>query len=131
MLPLLGPGDRIFVDESGNTRLNLHDGDVIVLRHKGTVIVKRILAMQGETISGDRGKVFRDGKQLDEPYVARVNGQEIGGPMTFPPRRMGTGEVFVMGDNRGFSLDSRFVEYGTVYSSDVIGKYAWTYWHAK
>lgn len=131
MLPLLGPGDRIFVDEADNARSDLHDGDIIVLRRKDTVVVKRIVAMQGESIGGDHGRVIRDGKQLDEPYLAAAKGDEIAGLTTFPARKVGAGEIFVMGDNRGRSLDSRFIEYGSVRLSDVVGKYTLTYWHAK
>lgn len=43
MLPLLGPGDKIFVDTSDNARSNLHDGDVVVLHHSDVVVVNRIL----------------------------------------------------------------------------------------
>jgi signal peptidase I len=131
MLPLLGPGDRIFVDESDKARSNLHDGDVIVLRHNDGAVVKRILAMQGETIYGDHRKVFRDGKQLEEPYLAPATGEEIEVLATFSPRKIGAGEVFVMGDNRDISADSRLDEYGTVHLTDVVGKYMWTYWHGK
>ena len=70
MLPLLRPGDRIFVDETDQARSDLHDGDIIALRRNDAIVLKRIVAMQGETISGDHRKVFRNGKQLDEPYLA-------------------------------------------------------------
>src|ERR1017187_7155226 len=69
MLPLLHPGDRIFVDETDQARSDLHDGDIVVFRHDDAIILKRIMAMPGETISGANRKVFRNGKQLDEPYL--------------------------------------------------------------
>ena len=130
MLPLLKPGDRIFVDETSDARTNLHDGDIIVFRHDNEILIKRILAMPGETISGNHRKVFRDDKQLDEPYLVPATGEEIVGMTTFPPRKVGADEIFVMGDNRDLSLDSRATEYGAVQFSDVVGKYSWTYWHA-
>lgn len=130
MLPLIAPGDRIMVDETESAISHLRDGDVVVLRHNG-MMVKRILAMQGETISGENGKVIRDGKKLDEPYVAATKGDDIAGMMTFAPRTLGPGEIFVMGDNRGLSFDSRFDTYGAVHTSDVTGLYTGTYWHAK
>jgi len=129
MLPLLASGDRIFVDVSDKARSNLHDGDVVVFRHKDSLIVKRILAMPGETISGDHGKVIRDGKQIDEPYLAPANADNH--LATFPARTLGAGEIFVAGDKRDLSSDSRLTAYGPVYVSDVIGKYSWTYWHTK
>ncbi len=130
MLPLLGEGDRIFVDEGGSARSDLHDGDVIVFHHKDTLLVKRIIAMQGETISGDHRKVFRGGKLIDEPYLAPAKAGQIEILTTFPPHKLGAGELFVMGDNRDLSADSRLEEYGPVHTSDVVGKYMWTYWHA-
>lgn len=77
MLPLLHSGDRIFVDESDQARSDLHDGDIIVLRRKDTIVLERILAMPDETISGADRKVFRNGKQLDEPYLAPPTGENI------------------------------------------------------
>jgi signal peptidase I len=130
MLPLLHPGDRIFVDESNQGRSDLHDGDVIVLRRKDTLVLKRMLAMPGETISGVNRKVFRNGNQLDEPYLAPAIGEGIPGLMTFACRTIGSGELFVMGDNRDLSADSRLTGYGPVLFSDVVGKYSWTYWSA-
>ena len=130
MLPLLHSGDRIFVDESDQARSALHDGDIIVLRRNDTIVLKRIVAMQGETIVGANRKVFRNGKQLDEPYLAPARGQDIPAQITFATRTVGPGELFVMGDNRDISADSRLPKYGPVHISDVVGKYSWTYWHA-
>jgi signal peptidase I len=130
MLPSLHPGDRIFVDESDQARNDLHDGDIIVLRRNDTVVLKRIMAMSGETIGGANRKVFRNGKQFDEPYLAPTSGPDIAALTTFATRTIGPGELFVMGDNRDVSLDSRFADYSPVRISDVVGKYGWTYWHA-
>jgi signal peptidase I len=130
MLPLLHPGDRIFVDVADQARSVLHDGDVIVLRRRDGIVVKRIVAMPGETISGVNRKVLRNGKQLDEPYLAPATGDDSTALIAFAARTVGPGELFVMGDNRDLSLDSRYAEYGPVRISDVVGKYSWTYWHA-
>jgi signal peptidase I len=130
MLPLLHAGDRIFVDESDEARSSLHDGDVIVLRHNDIVIVKHILAMPGETISGDHRVILREGKPLNEPYLAPADrDKELAALATFAPRKLDAGEIFVMGDNRDLSADSRLLKYGPVHLSDVVGKYAGTYWH--
>lgn len=129
MLPLLHEGDRIFVDQSDAAQSNLHDGDVIVLRRTDAIVLKRILAMPGETISGTDRKVFRNGKQVDEPYLASPTADNGPGLTTFAARKVGADELFVMGDNRDRSLDSREPEY-VVRVSDVVGQYRWTYWHA-
>jgi signal peptidase I len=130
MLPLLRPGDRVFVDEGDQARSDLHDGDVVALRRNDGIVLKRILAMPGETIAGANRKVFRNGKQLDEPYLAPAAGNDIPEQITVASRTVPSGELFVMGDNRDLSLDSRFPQYAPVEMSDVIGKYCWTYWHA-
>jgi signal peptidase I len=130
MLPLLRDGNRIFVDEADQARTNLHDGDVVVVRHGDAIVLKRILAMPGETISGADRKVFRNGKQVDEPYLAPATGEDLPALVTFAPRTVAPGELFVMGDNRDLSFDSRAAEYGPIRLSDVVGQYRWTYWHA-
>ena len=128
MLPLLRPGDRIFVDQGEKARSDLHDGDVIVVSRNDRIVLKRIVAMPGETISGIDRKVFRNGKQVDEPYLSTARGDGSGGSASFASRTVGPGELFVMGDNRDLSLDSRTAEYGPVRVSDVVGQYRWTYW---
>jgi signal peptidase I len=130
MLPLLRPGDRIFVDETDQARSDLHDGDIIALRREDAIVLKRIMAMPGETISGTHRKVFRNGEQLDEPYLAPATSDDMPALITFALRKVDSGELFVMGDNRDRSFDSRATEYAPVRLSDVVGRYRWTYWHA-
>jgi signal peptidase I len=130
MLPLLHPGDKVFADESAQGRSNLHDGDVVVMRHNDVAVMKRILALPGETIGGDDRKVFRNGHLLDEPYLQPVNKEDMPEFVTFATRTIPAAELFVMGDYRDRSLDSRAAEYGPIKIADVVGKYAWTYWHA-
>ena len=129
MSPLLAEGDHIFADESEQARTDVHDGDIIIFRRPdNTILLKRVLAMPGETIEGKDRKLFRNGKQLDEPYLAPA--YEFPYLESFPPRTVAAGELFVAGENRDLSLDSRTAEWPPVHLTDVLGKYTLTYWHA-
>ncbi len=130
MSPTIATGDSFVLDQRQQARTNLHDGDIIAFpREEGTIVIKRILAMPGETISGQDRKIFRNGKQVDEPYLAPPDHEQEVTP-TFPARTVPPGELFVLGDNRDHSLDSRADEYAPVKLTDVVGKYSLTYWHA-
>jgi signal peptidase I len=84
-------------------------------------LVKRVIAVGGDTIDIKDGKVYLNGEQLDEPYIREpmiyVPEQSQEYPLTVPE-----GKLFVMGDNRNFSNDSRDTRYGLVDAENVIGK---------
>ena len=100
-------------------------GDLVILCkegfHNGEPIVKRVIATEGQTVDIDfsAGTVFVDGVPLEEPYVREptwtAEGMEF--PLTVPE-----GSIFVMGDNRNDSDDSRNPELGPVDSRLVIGR---------
>lgn len=99
-------------------------GDIVLLKSPdtpGVVIVKRIIAVPGDTISGRSGKIILNGRVLNEPYVEHTGHpfeQLINfGPIAIPPHKF-----FVMGDNRDVSLDSRMPEFGLVSDTSVLGK---------
>ncbi len=97
-------------------------GDVIVARADGMNIVKRVIGMPGDVIyiDEDTGVISVNGELLNEAYVAdlrcNINGDVIGQTITVRPDH-----VFVMGDNRGHSEDSRFNEIGQIPYSDIRG----------
>ena len=102
-------------------------GDVVVL-HKDfgdveTPIVKRVIAVEGQTVDIDfvSGAVYVDGELLEEDYINEPTYVEEGTefPLTVPE-----GSIFVMGDNRNGSSDSRDYRLGTVDTRYVIGKAA-------
>jgi len=123
MVPTLQDGDRLLVLNS-----MLYDdykyGDVVVLRKDAFLrdpIVKRVIATGGQSvdIDFDSGSVYVDGKLLQEDYINELTFLEEGTefPLTVPE-----GSIFVMGDNRNHSSDSRDSRLGTVDTRYVIGK---------
>lgn len=101
-------------------------GDVVViantadkLDHKN--LIKRIIAVQGQEVDIDfaAGEVIVDGKVLDEPYTLEPTYLEEG---TVFPLIVPEGEVFVMGDNRNNSRDSRSPDVGTVNEEELVGR---------
>ena len=126
MLNTLQHGDRLLVVNS----MLYHDykyGDIVILRKNGVFdddpIVKRVIAVEGQTVDIDfaEGIVYVDGEALEEDYIREptytAEGTEF--PLTVPE-----GSVFVMGDNRNGSSDSRDYRLGTVDTRYVIGKAA-------
>lgn len=126
MLNTLQHGDRLMVVNP----IFYHDykyGDIVILRKTGVFdnepIVKRVIATGGQTVDIDfsEGVVYVDGEALKEDYIREptytAEGTEF--PLTVPE-----GSIFVMGDNRNGSSDSRDYRLGTVDTRYVIGKAA-------
>ena len=123
MLPTLQNGDRMLVLNA----MLYHDyqyGDVVVLRKDSFLkepIVKRVIATAGQTvdIDFDSGTVYVEGEALREDYINELTFLEEGTefPLTVPE-----GHIFVMGDNRNRSSDSRDSNLGTVDTRYVIGR---------
>jgi len=123
MLPTLQHGDRLLVLNS----LIYDDyqyGDIVVLRKETFLedpIVKRVIATGGQTVDIDfsTGSVYVDDQLLQEDYINELTFLEEGMdfPLTVPE-----GSIFVMGDNRNASSDSRNDRLGTVDTRYVIGK---------
>ena len=124
-VPTLEQNDKVVIS---NLFYHPKQGDIVVLRKQTLMeepIVKRIIATEGQTvdIDFDDGVVYVDGKALDEPYVNEpVHDREnFEGKITVPE-----GCVFVMGDNRNNSLDSRDDELGPVDNRYILGKAIYT-----
>lgn len=117
----LESGDKIIVTKMG---YQPKDGDVIVVGKSeegySKPIVKRVIATEGQTLKIDfeNQQVIVDGKVLDEPYISS---ETIEGTAEIP-EVIPKGYVFVMGDNRYISMDSRYKDIGLVNVDDIVGK---------
>ena len=100
-------------------------GDVIVASKEsfrnGERIIKRVIATEGQwvDINFETGTVKVDGKILDEPYISTPTVTPEG--LTFP-LRVEDGCVFVLGDNRALSMDSRHPQIGQIDCREIVGK---------
>ena len=124
MVPTLQDGDRLLVTTSLLSG-DYEYGDIVIIQKGafagGEPIVKRVIATEGQTvdIDFDAGVVYVDGTALEEPYTREPTWTQEGTefPLTVPE-----GSIFVMGDNRNHSSDSRSSDLGTVDTRYVIGK---------
>ena len=121
MNPTLINGDKLVVSD---VFYNPKQSDIVIFRkdeYKSEALVKRVIATEGQTIDidFDRGRVYVDGELIDEPYIAEPTYTQLDfqGPQTVPE-----GCVFVMGDNRNASSDSRRAEIGMVDERLIVGK---------
>jgi signal peptidase I len=124
MRPTLEEGDRILLNRLSYRFREAAPGDIVVFRSPvvdGEDLVKRIVAVAGDTVSVSGGKVLVNGAPLDEPYLLE---RGFGGesPETIIP----AGEVFVMGDNRNNSGDSRM--FGPISEDAIMGCAFCVYW---
>ena len=123
MQDTLYTGDRLLVLNAAYC--DFKAGDVVVINDYNAqlsdTLVKRIVAVEGQTVDIDfmSGQVYVDGRPLDEPYIKEPTYTSEG--VQFP-LTLGEGEVFVMGDNRNHSTDSRDPKLGPVDERYLQGK---------
>lgn len=122
MEPTLHNNEFVVVNKLAYFRSPPERGDIVVFRFPldpARRFVKRIVALPGETVHVEDGRVYVDGVSLSEPYVAaapRYDGDWV----------VNEGEVFVLGDNRNNSSDSQ--NWGNLPIEDIIGKAEIVYW---
>lgn len=126
MLPTIQLGDRIIIDKFFYKHFGSIGRDDIIVFHATPSIqtkddlVKRVIALPGDTVQISGHKVLINGKQVSEPFIMNVTVGDYG-PVTVPQ-----GSLFVMGDNRNNSDDSR--DWGFLPISNVVGKVILRYW---
>lgn len=129
-------GDRVLVDRISWRFSDPQRTDIVVFQppFEGPVLIKRIIGMPGDEISLSDGYVYVNGRRLDEPYVRRVDGEQVptepfdnGLPWSLQePYTVPADSYFMMGDNRIDSGDSR--EFGPVDRDQLVGHAFALYW---
>lgn len=107
--------DRLIITDLNYTPQR---GDIVIInRYTEEPLIKRVIAVGGDTlqIDGETHQVIVNGAVQDEPYIKGLTE-----PLGFETQQVPKGEVFVMGDNRENSLDSRY--FGFFKQSDIMGK---------
>ncbi len=129
MEPTLEEEERLFVDKIVYRVTQPRSGDVVVLRDPSTgsdkkpFLVKRVIAVPGQTVEISGRELLVDGQPLSEPYTdSAIEDSDLA------PVVLGKGEYFVMGDNRhaGQSKDSRY--FGSVNREDIVGRAEFVFW---
>jgi signal peptidase I len=132
----LEPDQYVLVDKLTPRFDTYKRGDIVVFspppdwsREDDTPFIKRVIGLGGETVEIRDGAVFIDGTKIDEPYLFAATDGEPTQPTTVPDEHrwvIPAGELFLMGDHRSNSSDSRM--FGPVETGQVIGRAWLRYW---
>lgn len=123
MIPTLMPGDRVLVNKFIYRFTEPKRGDIMVFRFPldpKRHFIKRVIAVGNETVELKKGRLYVNGKLVEQPYLPELYDNDFG-PYTVPAE-----EFFCLGDNRNNSEDSRY--WGCVPRKNVIGKAFVRYW---
>lgn len=131
MYPTLHEGDRVLVNKMSYRMHDVNRGDIIVFERPASEtssnipdLIKRVIGLPGESVAFDNGSVYIDGQQLEESYLPTgtvtsaanaPNKCTLQDPCIVPD-----GDVWVMGDNRGDSKDSRY--FGPIDEKSIVGR---------
>ncbi len=132
MAPLILKGDHIVVEKWFSKREGVHRGDVIIFpfpKDETRSFIKRVVGLPGEKLEIKKQKVFINGQALDESYAFHsepVKSEPITPRDDLDQIIIPEGMLFVLGDNRENSMDSRY--FGFIEVSKVMGKVKMLYW---
>ncbi len=154
MAPSFIPGDRVLANKIGIATASFSHGDLVVFRNpqnRKQNYIKRIVGLPGETVEVKDGQLFINEQPLprdpvpegDQPPAMKADGKSAfierhddrkytiltdakGDAINFPKQTVLASTYFVMGDNRGLSLDSR--EFGPIPHADIVGQVVCNYW---
>lgn len=116
-------GDDVVVSVKTST---FNQGDVVAFYYNNNILVKRVIAKAGEWVDIDEeGNVFVNNQKLDEPYLSD---KALGETNIELPYQVPEGRIFVMGDNRSVSIDSRNTSIGCVSTEQIVGQIVFRVW---
>jgi signal peptidase I len=138
MVPTIEVHDRILVQKAFFSWHDVHTGDIVVFTdppadHCGGSqqgdLVKRVIALPGQTIYSSGNNIYVDGKLLPEPFLPHPDplGPPIPDASAQHPFHVPAGEFYMLGDNRAISCDSRY--WGPIKGSTMVGKVVLLWWH--
>lgn len=122
MSPMMEDKEIVFIRQTEK----IEKGDIVGFYYGGKILLKRVIAGAGDDIEIDGdGNVSVNGEAIDEPYLKEktLGKCEMDFPMQIPE-----GAVFVLGDNRGISMDSRIRSIGCVEDEQIVGKVVFRMW---
>ena len=122
MTPTLQDGEIVFSVKT----TDMVPGDVIAFYYNNKILVKRVIAGPGDWVDiSQDGTVFVNGTELEEPYLAE---KSFGDTDIELPYQVPDGRIFVMGDHRATSVDSRHIAVGCVAEEQIVGKIVFRVW---
>ena len=122
MTPTLQDGQIVFSVKT----TQLEPGDIVAFYYNNKILVKRVIAGPGDWVDIDEsGNVFVNSVLLEEPYLQE---KSFGDADIELPYQVPDGKIFVMGDHRSTSVDSRHVAVGCVAEEQIVGKIVFRVW---
>ncbi|MGI6697957.1 MAG: signal peptidase I [Clostridiales bacterium] len=125
MLPTLKDSDRLAVNKIGYLLGKPEHGDIVVFEYPSDpslIFIKRVIAVEGDSVEIKDHRVYVNGTELEEPYISE---KPLG---DFPEVVVPPNTVFVLGDNRNDSRDSRYADVGFIPLKNIRGEAVFRLW---